>query len=259
MGSLITSNALPLSSFIPAASLQHRSQSRGDCWQCPGHRVKTGGSDLLWGWGRCWGDAWAPTEARWNATESWLGESLLLGFSAVSPSWTLMLLFDLWLPVSQNFTVDCTCVVIIVVHLVVSDSLQPHGLQHARLPCPSLSPGVCSNSCPWSQWCHPTISSSVIRFSSCPQSFPAWGSFHNACPLMLFFLQLNLVCYASFANSASLSIWNLFSSDFQSFPDTLFRGILKIQIGRFCSSTQSDTVLNMFNHLYFWNENYMRP
>ena len=56
-------------------------------------------------------------------------------------------------------------------------SLWPRGLQHARLPCPSLSLGVCSNSCPLSQWCHPTISSSVIPFSSCPQSFPASGSF----------------------------------------------------------------------------------
>ena len=50
-------------------------------------------------------------------------------------------------------------------------------LQHARLPCPSLSPGVCSNSCPLSWWCHPTISSSVVPFSSCRQSFPASGSF----------------------------------------------------------------------------------
>ena len=48
---------------------------------------------------------------------------------------------------------------------VMSDPLWPHGLQHARLPCPSLSPGVCSNSCPLSQWCHPTISSSTTRFS----------------------------------------------------------------------------------------------
>ena len=54
---------------------------------------------------------------------------------------------------------------------VVSDSLRPLELQHARLPCPSLSPRVCSNSCPLSQWCHPTISSSVIPFSSCLQSF----------------------------------------------------------------------------------------
>ena len=62
-------------------------------------------------------------------------------------------------------------------HSVLSNSLRPHGLQQARLPCPSLSPWVCPNSCPLSQWCHPTISSSVVPFSSCPQSFPASGSF----------------------------------------------------------------------------------
>ena len=56
-------------------------------------------------------------------------------------------------------------------------TLQRHGQQHARLPCPSPTPGACSNSCPLSQWCHPTISSSVILFSSCLQSFPASGSF----------------------------------------------------------------------------------
>ena len=60
---------------------------------------------------------------------------------------------------------------------VMSDSLWPHGLQHTRLPCPLPTPGVCSNSCPSSQWCHPTISSSVISFSSCLQSFPASRSF----------------------------------------------------------------------------------
>ena len=59
---------------------------------------------------------------------------------------------------------------------VVSDSLRPHGLQHARPPCPSLTPRVYSNSCPSSRWCHPTISSSVIPFSSHLQSFPASGS-----------------------------------------------------------------------------------
>ena len=57
---------------------------------------------------------------------------------------------------------------------VLSNSLWPHGLQHTRLPCPSLSPGACSNSCPLSQWCHPTISSSVVLFSSWLQSFPTW-------------------------------------------------------------------------------------
>ena len=60
---------------------------------------------------------------------------------------------------------------------VVSGSLQPHGLQHARLPCPSPAPRACSNSCPLSWWCHPIISTSVVPFSSCLQSFPASGSF----------------------------------------------------------------------------------
>ena len=60
---------------------------------------------------------------------------------------------------------------------VMSDSLQPHGLQHARPPCPSPTPWVYPNSCPLSRWCHPTTSSSVAPFSSCPQSFPASGSF----------------------------------------------------------------------------------
>ena len=69
------------------------------------------------------------------------------------------------------------------VHSVVSDSLQLHGLQHARLPCPSPTPEAYSNSCPLSQWCHPTISSSVFPFSSHLQSFPAWGSF----PMSQFF------------------------------------------------------------------------
>ena len=62
-------------------------------------------------------------------------------------------------------------------HFIMFDSLRPHELQHARLPCPLPYPRVCSNSCPLSQWCHPTISSSVTPFSSCLQSFPALGSF----------------------------------------------------------------------------------
>ena len=65
----------------------------------------------------------------------------------------------------------------------MSDSLWPHGLQHARIPCPSPTPGAWSNSCPLNWWCHPTISSSVISFSSCLQSCPASGSF----PMSQFF------------------------------------------------------------------------
>ena len=66
---------------------------------------------------------------------------------------------------------------------VVSDSLRPHGLQHARPSCPSPTPGAYSNSCPLSRWCHPTISSSVVPLSSCLQSFPASRSF----PMSQFF------------------------------------------------------------------------
>ena len=73
-------------------------------------------------------------------------------------------------PVSQFFLVQFS-------HSVVSDSLRPHESQHARPPCPSPTPGVYSNSCPSSLWCHPAISSSVIPFFSCLQSFPASESF----------------------------------------------------------------------------------
>ena len=74
----------------------------------------------------------------------------------------------------------CICIYISSVQFicsVMSNSLWPHELQHARPPCPSPIPGVYSNSCPLSWWCHPAISSSVIPFSSCPQSLPASGSF----------------------------------------------------------------------------------
>ena len=72
------------------------------------------------------------------------------------------------LPVVQFSSVSCS---------VVSDSLRPHESQHARPPCPSPTPGVYPNSCPSSRWCHPTIWSSVVPFSSCPQSLPASESF----------------------------------------------------------------------------------
>ena len=77
----------------------------------------------------------------------------------------------MWLGVGADL------VVVVFRHWVISDSFQPHELQHARPPCPSLSSGVCSNSCPLSQWCHSTISSSVAPLPTCLQSFPASGSF----------------------------------------------------------------------------------
>ena len=83
-------------------------------------------------------------------------------------------------------------------HSVMSDSLPPHGLQHPRPPCPLPTPGIYWNSCPLSQWCHPTISSSVIPFSSCPQSFPASGSFQMS--------QFFTSCGQSTGVSASASV-----------------------------------------------------
>ena len=79
---------------------------------------------------------------------------------------------------SLNCQSDCS-----VSRSVVSNSLRPHGLQHSRLPCPSPTPRACSDSCPLGRWCHPTISSSVVPFSSRLQSFPASGSF----PISQFF------------------------------------------------------------------------
>ena len=93
--------------------------------------------------------------------ESLTSPVLVGGFFTTSATWEA--------PVNYISSVQFSC-------SVVSNSLQPHGLQHARLPCPSPTPKVCSNSCQSSQWCHPTISSSVL-FSSCLQSFPASGSF----------------------------------------------------------------------------------
>ena len=82
----------------------------------------------------------------------------------------------------------------------MSDSLWPHESQHARPPCPSPTPGVHPNSCPLSWWCHPVISSSVIPFSSCPQSLPASGSF----PMSRFFT-IRWPKYWSFSFSISPS------------------------------------------------------
>ena len=79
-----------------------------------------------------------------------------------------------WLHPMVPFTM---CLSVQFSRSVMSDSLRPHGLQHTRLPCPSATPGACSNSCPSSRWCHLTISSSVVPFSSCLQSFPASWAF----------------------------------------------------------------------------------
>ena len=90
---------------------------------------------------------------------------------------------------------------------VMSDSLRPHGLQHARLPCPSSNPGAYSNSSPLSRWCHPIISSSVVPFSSCLQSFPASESFQTS--------QLFASGGQSIGVSASASVLPMNTQDFR--------------------------------------------
>ena len=92
---------------------------------------------------------------------------------------------------------------------VVSDSLRPHGLQHTRLPCPSPTPGVYPYPCPLSWWCHPTILSSVIPFS-CPQSFPASGSYESA-------LYIRWPKYWSFSFNTS--------------PSNEYSGLISLRIG----------------------------
>ena len=83
---------------------------------------------------------------------------------------------DQWYPKLPDRTTREDFEFLLFSHSVVSNSLRPHGLQHTRLPFPSPTPGVCSNSCPSRRWCHPTILSSVVPFSSRLQSFPASGS-----------------------------------------------------------------------------------
>ena len=103
---------------------------------------------------------------------------LALGASSQGwPPWSLPASSDC--PGRGRLTAPASILLLLLLfsHSVVSDALWPHGLQYARPPCPSPTPRACSNSCPSSWWCHPTISSSVIPFSFCLQSFPASGSF----------------------------------------------------------------------------------
>ena len=134
---------------------------------------------------------------------------------------------------------------------VVSDSLRPHGLQHARPPCPSPTPGACSNSCPLSRWCHPTISSSVIPSSSCLRSFPASGSF----PMSQFFTGDQSVRV-----SASTSVLPMNTQDWSplrwtSWISLLYKGLsrvfsnITVQKHQLCSAQLS---LWSNSHIHTW-------
>ena len=114
-------------------------------------------------------------------------------------------------------------------HSVMSNSLRPHGPQHAMPPCPSPNPGVHSNSCPLTQWCHPTISSPVVLFSSCPQSFPASGSFQ----MSQFFTSGG----QSIGVSASTSVPPMTIQDWFSLGWTGWISLQSKGLSRVCSST----------------------
>ena len=113
------------------------------------------------------------TVETWETLFSWAPKSLQMVTAAMKLKAGCSLEGKLW-PTSVQFS-----------RSVVSDSLRPHGLQHSGPPCPSPTPGVYSDSCPLSRWCHPTISSSVIPFSSRLQSFPASVSYSNESALRI--------------------------------------------------------------------------
>ena len=145
------------------------------------------------------------------------------------------------------------CLVMVVFsHSVMSDSLQPHGLQHARLPCPSLSPRACSNSCPSSQWCHPTISSSVAPFSCLP-SFPASGSF----PMSKFFPSGDQSIGAS-ASVVPMNIKGWFPLGWTGLISLLSKGLSRVfsrttvQTHQFCA-TQLGIVQGIYENKWILN------
>ena len=108
-----------------------------------------------------------------------------MSFYSISHAYLFLISLSYYAFISSHYFIRIFIIISSVQfsHSVVSNSLQPHGLQHTRLSCPSPTPRACSRSCPLSRWCHPTISSSVVPFSSCLQSFPASGSF----PMSQFF------------------------------------------------------------------------
>ena len=112
---------------------------------------------------------------------------------------------------------------------VVSNSLRPHEPQHTRPLCPSPTSRVHPNPCPLSRWCHPAISSSVAPFSSCPQSFPAWGSFQMS--------QLFTSGGQSFGFSASTSVFPMNTQDWSPLGWTSWISLQSKGLSRVCSNT----------------------
>ena len=151
-------------------------------------------------------------------------------------------------------------------HSVMSDSLWPHKLQHTRLPCLSPTPRACSNSCPSSQWCHPTISSSVIPFSSCRQSCPASGSFLTS---HLFSSRGQSIWASASASVLPMNIqdgfplgwtgWISFSprDSQESSPTPQFKSIISLAFSFLYGSTLTSTHdFLFFTHDYWKNHNF---
>ena len=134
-------------------------------------------------------------------------------------------------------------------HSVVSDSLWPHGLKHTRLPCTSPTPGAYSNSCPLSQWYHPTISSSVVPFSSCLQSFPASGSF----PMSQFFT----------SGGQSIRVWasaSVLPMNIQDWFPLGLTGLISLQskgLSRVFSNTTAQKHQFFGAHLSLWSNSHI--
>ena len=120
---------------------------------------------------------------------------------------------------------------------VMSNSLWCHGPQHAKLPCPSLSLGACSNSCPLSLWCHPTISSSVAPFSSCLQPFPASGSFPMS---QLFILDGQSIGASASASAFPMNIQDWLPLGLTSSISLQSKGLLRV----FSSTTTQNESIN---------------
>ena len=130
---------------------------------------------------------------------------------------------------------------------VVSDSLRPPGLQHSRLPCPSPTPRVYSSSCPLSQWCHPTISSSAIPFSSCLQSFPASGSF----PMSQFFASGGQsIGVSASAAVLPMNIQDWFSLGWTGWISPQFKSIKSLALGFLYSPTLTSIHDHWKNHSF---------
>ena len=128
-------------------------------------------------------------------------------------------------------------------HSVASDSLRPHEPQQTRPPCPSPTPGVYPNSCPSSWWCHPAISSSVVTFSSCPQSFPASGSFPMS--------QLFVSGGQSIGVSASTSVLPMNTQDWSPLGWTGWISLQSKELSRVFSNTTVQKASMLWHSTFF--------